>query len=184
MPNIDLPQERIDAALPRVEKGLKSYTWLQARCREVDVRCDQEFRRRFNGFYRVRRNQQWQDAFYDLLETGKRRPIGFAEALTGLNLRTGRCEASFASKLVATLDPSRPVIDSFVLNNVGMRLPAQSHQSRMQATVDVYRRLTECLEAYLASAPGQYLIMAFDLAYPSAGISEMKKLDLTLWQAR
>lgn len=184
MMTVELTQAGIDAALPRVKKGLDSYVWLQAKHAATDVRADADFRRRFNGFYKVRRNQAWQDVFYDLLERGKSRPTTFADTLAELQRRTGRCEASFASKLVATLDPTLPVIDAFVLQNVGMRLPPATKADRVAATVDIHHRLTETLGACLTTPSGRYLVRAFDRAFPQAGITDMKKLDLVLWQTR
>lgn len=181
---IQLTEAGIDAALPRVDKGLKSYLQLQADYRTADVRNNADFRRRFNGFYKVRRNQAWQEQFYDVLETGKATPINFSEALAALHARTNRCEASFASKLVATLDPTKPVIDAFVLDNVGMRLPSPSRAGRLEATVRVYEELADCLNAYLETPRGRYVVAAFEHAYPRAAITNIKKLDLVLWQAR
>ena len=62
----------MDAALPRVEEGLRRYLWLQARVADTDgFHCHPEFRRRFNLFYRVRRDPAWQDAFYSLMARAK-----------------------------------------------------------------------------------------------------------------
>ena len=61
-------------------RGLEKYLGIQARLRECDVRIDVEFRRRFNGFYRVRRGAAWQDAFYGLLERAKAEPSTFGES--------------------------------------------------------------------------------------------------------
>ncbi len=56
---ICLTKAEIDAALPRVAVGLKKYVWLQAQRDTCDLRSDPEYRKRFNGFYRVRRGQDW-----------------------------------------------------------------------------------------------------------------------------
>ena len=65
---IHLEPAQIDAALQRVGEGLKQYEWLQAKvANQPGFEMDPEFRRRFNGFYRVRRGQQWQDQFYPLM---------------------------------------------------------------------------------------------------------------------
>src|SRR5439155_1069029 len=49
-----------------------------------------------------------------LLERRKRQPASFGSVLRELHEATGRFEASFASKLVATIRPDTPVIDSVV----------------------------------------------------------------------
>jgi hypothetical protein len=48
---ITLTQAYIDAALKRVEPGLRKYMWLQQHRDTCDLRSDPEFRKRFNGFY-------------------------------------------------------------------------------------------------------------------------------------
>jgi hypothetical protein len=68
--------------------------------------------------------------FFALLESSKLNGIGFPEALREIHHRCGMVEASFASKLVATLDPSKPVIDKFVLEYFAMRLPTTGLRAR------------------------------------------------------
>ncbi len=181
---IPLTPSSIEAALPRVKPGLAKYVSLQRRYPLTDVRHDLDFRREFNGFYRVRRNRDWQDSFYDLLEEGKTRPVRFRELLEELQQRTGRCESSFASKLAATLDPSLPVIDSVVLANVGLRLPPRSAANRIELTVRVHQALSDGYAAFLATPSGAHLVEAFRREYPDNAVTTVKALDLVLWQTR
>ena len=47
-----------------------------------DVTTDAEFQRRFNGFYRVRRDSDWRSAYYGLMQSAKDMgTIEFAEVL-------------------------------------------------------------------------------------------------------
>ena len=75
MSEIELDRVAIDRALPHIRKGLQKYLWLQAELHSRNVSRDREFQRRFNGFYRVRRNSDWQRAFFGILERGKTRPV-------------------------------------------------------------------------------------------------------------
>ena len=184
MPSIDLTRERIDAALPRVEPGLEKYTWLQEHFRTREVTSDADFQRRFNGFYRVRRGPDWQRPFYALLERCKHEPTSFADVLHHLQTATGRVEASFASKLVATVDPSLPIIDSVVLQNVGLRLPAPGVPHRLQRVVEAHEELARCFAAFLDSDTGAYLLDRFEATYPRSRVTKVKALDLVLWQDR
>lgn len=138
----------------------------------------------FNGFYRVRRGQDWQDKFYDLLEAKKGQTVPFAEVLDTLHRTTGRYEASFASKLLATIDPRMPVIDSIVLRNLNLRLPAASSKQRIERIQEVHSRLVTCFEEFLSTEMGRHLVERFRDAYPAANITEIKMLDLVLWQTR
>ena len=168
---------------PHVGVGLQQYEWLQARvAAEGDFAQDPEFRRHFNRFYRVRRDPQWRDSFYGLMRRGRRDPLEFRAVLDALHTVTNRYEASFASKLVATLDPSKPVIDRFVLKNTGLRLPAPAAANRAERICQVYEELISGFSAFLNSEPGHYLVDQFKRTYPDATVTNVKMLDLVLWQ--
>lgn len=102
-----------------------------------------------------------------------------------LHNTTGRVEASFASKLVASVNPDLPVIDAFVLRNLGLRLPrAGVIDSRLRRMVDLYDQIQRLFAEYLETAVGRRLIVSFEQAYPGRGLTPVKTLDLVLWQAR
>lgn len=180
---IHLTPVEISAALPRLKRGVQQYVWLQAH-RDRDLSSDREFRRRFNAFYRVRRGPAWQDAFFRLLERSKQTSPTFRGVLEHLHASTGRYEASFASKLLATVAPEYPVIDAEVLRNVGLRLPPYGTADRFDRICEVHHRLAEEFEEYLLTASGTELVAAFRSAFPHAAITEVKMVDLVLWQTR
>jgi hypothetical protein len=92
--------------------------WLQRELHVRDVARDEEYPTRFGGFYRVRRGSAWRQAFFGTLQDARRRPAAIGEILERLHRATNRIEASFSNKLVATVDPSQPVIDSVVFRNL------------------------------------------------------------------
>jgi hypothetical protein len=181
---INLNEETIDAALSRLTPYLNAYLWLQTHRDVCDVRTDASFRKRFNAFYKVRRGSDWQDKFYELLERRKGRASSFAEVLDALHSATGRYEASFASKLLATIDPDMPVIDSIVLRNLDVRLPAYGSDRRRGRIVELHGRLLSSLTVFLKTDVGRYLVRRFRATYPEADVTEIKMLDLVLWQTR
>lgn len=179
-----LTSSDIDAALPRVEPGLRKYLWLQAHRDLSDLRSYAEYRRRFNAFFRVRRSREWQDKFYDLLETNKTQKPGFRDLLESLYRSTGRYEASFASKLLATIEPHMPVIDSIVLRNLNLSLSAFRSSQRPARIAELHCTLVSCFRDFLATDNGQHIVDRFRASYPDAQITEVKMLDLVLWQTR
>ena len=181
---IELTLTNIDEAVARTAPGLAKYLWLQERLHHGDVRRDAEFQRRFNGFYRVRRNETWRTVYFDLMEHAKSTSIGFADALASLREATGRLEASFASKLVASLNPALPVVDRFVLDNFGLSLPYQYAANRERTIVDLYTELQVRYARLLASEKGRLIVSRFTAAHPYAAINDLKKVDLVLWQHR
>lgn len=182
---ITLTETQIDDALTRLEKGLRKYCWIQDNLHRAGVDQDKEFQTRFNDFYKVRRNAGWRACYFTLLEHGKTQPVcSFPMILGALREQTGQIEASFASKLIATLDPSQPVIDKFVLTNFGLSLPAQYAKDRESKTATVYQCLCRLYEELLSLPVAQTVRRKFTQAYPWADISNLKMLDLVLWQTR
>jgi hypothetical protein len=113
-----------------------------------------------------------------------RERLDFSAILGLLFQATKRYEASFSSKLVATVDPSKPVIDRVVLNNLRLRLPLSGAINREARICRIYSRLISVFSAYLSTEEGIYLISAFRRTYANANITEVKMLDLVLWQTR
>ena len=158
---IDITTEQIDCALLRVEEGLKKYLSLQESLKKVDISNNRDFQKRFNHFYRVRRNNDWQSQFYKLLQSHKNNKISFSDALKKIHKNTGRFEASFASKLVATIHPDKPVIDKFVLENAGLKLPYSSAKDRESKIILVYGQLESKFQHFLNTENGKYLVKQF-----------------------
>lgn len=184
-PMCDVTEEQVQIALSGLQPSLTKYLWLQRQVRLCDdISTNGEFQRRFIGFYRVRRNSGWCSEFFKLMGASKSKGIDFPEALREINCRCGKIEASFASKLVATLDPSKPVIDKFVLSHFAMRLPRWGSTSREEKTIKLYCELCGKYADLLQSPTGKLILGLFDLRYPNSEVTELKKVDLVLWQVR
>jgi hypothetical protein len=177
-------EEQLQMALVRLEHKMDTYIWLQSRVQLCDVSTDKEFQRKFSGFYRVRRGSQWIEHYFCLMQSSKPNGIDFPNALQELHRLCGQIEASFSSKLVATLDPSKPVIDKFVLKYFGIRLPRRHTKDRESKTIELYRDLCDKYSALTQCPTGKLIREAFDRRYPDLQISELKKLDFVLWQLR
>ncbi len=181
---IDITKEQIDCALLRVENSLMKYISLQNDLKNTDISKDRAYQKRFNHYYRVRRNSSWQSQFYKILQEKKNEKITFSEALKNIHAKTGRYEASFASKLVATIHPDKPVIDKFVLENAGLKLPYSPSKDREKKIVYVYVQLQEKFQDLLAKENGKYLVEKFGAKFPNKNITKVKMVDLVLWQTR
>jgi hypothetical protein len=174
----------IDTALVRLKTGVERYIWLQRNVRVCDVTQNKEFQTRFDAFYKVRRGPIWRAEYFSLMEAAKGSGIDFPDALREFRHRTCQVEVAFASKLVATLDPTRPVIDRFVLQNFNLQLPTWGAREREARAVDVYRGLCSGYAALLQSKAGAVILDRFESRFPGSGITELKKIDLVLWQIR
>ncbi|MHA3795442.1 hypothetical protein ACX0MU_27540 [Rhizorhabdus wittichii] len=140
----DLLASSLPSILTRLQarrSDMDRYQYLMERVGRCDVRTDAHFQRTFNGLYMVRRGAPWRKAFYDLFETQKTAgEQSFQHVLTVLHDLTGRVEASFASKLLATIDPAMPVYD-----------PGSGSTWRSRpAQVQLYRGYRPCAKTMLA----------------------------------
>jgi hypothetical protein len=146
-------------------------------------------RRRFNAYYGVRRNAAWRASFYTHFEAAKRSTLATPELfeiiVSGLMAETGRIEASFASKLVATLRPNGPVIDSVVRAWLARYLDPPRFASDLGTVVAYYRWLEAKMLETALTPEAQHWAAVFDQAFPTqtgeAPISAMKRLDFLIW---
>ena len=80
------------------------------------------YQRNYNYFYRVRRNTSWRQIYYSIFEQEKKSVPSFERIIREIWNKTGRVEASFSSKMVATIDPEMPVWDKYVLQNLHIKI--------------------------------------------------------------
>ena len=151
----------------------------------IDVSKDYEFQRTFNAFYRIRRNAEWRRWFYGLFESAKKNHFSFEDVINRLYAETGNVEASFSSKLLATIDPDKPIWDQYVLHNLGLELKGNTSQERVKNAVMVYGRIEEWFENYLQTKEAHENIAEFDRWLPNyTWLSAVKKIDYLLWSKR
>ncbi|MYN45904.1 hypothetical protein GTP23_12685 [Pseudoduganella sp. FT93W] len=176
----------IKDALSRAQKGILQYTELMRLFAMVDVSDDAKFQRAYNAFYRVQRRQEsWYRGYYSLMQSLKGKNSTFSDILDEIYRLTGRYEPSFASKLLATIDPSKPVWDRFVLENSGHKAPSYSHKEKFELAKKVYASLEKWYSEFVDSADGQNCIAEFDRTVVSDFcFTDVKKVDFILWQTR
>ena len=166
--------------------GLDGYAQIQRATRETDVSSDAAFQRLYNRFYRVRRNAEWQSAYYEIMQREKAGAVlSFEDILREMHERTGNVEASFTSKMVATLDPGRPIWDSIVLEKLGLRLKGTTAQAKLENAISVYESIVGWYADYLATEDAARNIALFDELLPDyAWLTPVKKVDFLLWSSR
>ena len=183
--------EKVKIALPKIETGLRKYQDIMTMLNKVNVSLDKDFQRMYNGFYRVRqRKPEFYEVYYAYMEKIKGNSVSFEDVIRHLYTELGRIEPSFSSKLVATIDDSKPVWDIYVLNNLDLKQPPYSSGSdeaklrRVEKLIDLYSKITDWYSVSLDDSSVIEAIKLFDDCYPDADISKTKKIDLILWQTR
>lgn len=182
---IDITKAEIDLAIPKVKEGLEKYYLIQKKFNNINIQKDFVFQRKFNGFYRVRRNAEWRKSFYDIFENSKNTACAdFKIVLEQIYKKTNMVEASFASKLIATINLDLPVLDKFILDNTNLKLPYTGAKNRLNKIVKIYNELIKKFDSFKKTENGKYLVLKFKKEFPSYKITETKMIDLVLWQTR
>jgi len=208
-PSFDSPivaVQRTAAVLPSLQeaaltlmRGRKSspvsvYLGLIDAVHAADLRAEAalSFRTRFNGYYGVRRNAAWREAFYgafeDMKASDRSAPDLFDAGLRALHQRTGRVEASFVSKAVATLHPASPVIDKVLRDRFTNLTVAPQFGNGLEAALIYHRWLAEVMTLLAKTSQAQAWFGIYDDSFAgipgAAGIHPVKKLDFLIWGGR
>jgi hypothetical protein len=171
----------------KIKEGVRKYTWIMDNLHKTDVSKDREFQKAFNHFYRIRQKKQvFYDSLYDYLEKNKNNPVTFKQTLTYFFDKLGSLEASFSSKVVATINPNMPVWDSVVLKNIGLKPPPyyKSYPERIQMAIDTYNKIINWYDDHLTKQDTLSKIQLFDREIGKTNLTPIKKADLILWQTR
>ena len=180
-----MDEARVELALTKIDSGLKKYLSIMNEFHNVDVSNNLEFQRMYNGFYRLRqRTSDFYAEYYEYMEKNRDRNLTYPEVLTHFYNRFNRIEASFSSKLLATINPSMPVWDVYVLNNLGLKKPPYTSKNRLKETIALYEKICDWYAEFLKTDDAKFIINNFDNTYGDVKITEMKKVDLVLWQMR
>ena len=143
------------------------------------------FQHAFNAFYRVRRNAEWRKCYYKIFEQAKKEHYSFADVIGCLYVETGNIEASFSSKMIATIDSDKPIWDQYVLQNMGLELKGKNPRERVENAILIYDRIERWYKDYLTTEEARKNIKEFDRWLPSySWIPDIKKIDYLLWSKR
>ena len=144
-----------------------------------------DFQRKFNGYYRIRRNAEWKHHYYNLFQQAIKAHFSFEQIITELYQLTGNIEASFSSKMLATIDASKPIWDQYVLQNLGFKLFGKTKKEKLDTAIILYGKIEEWYSEYLPTAEARHNIKEFDRVLPQyTWVSDIKKIDCLLWSNR
>ena len=165
--------------------GFDKYTKIMDMVRKTDVSSDPDFQRTFNGFYRVRRNAEWRKAYYDLFETAKDSNPSFEYIIRAMYESTGNIEASFSSKMLATINANMPIWDRYVVQNLCLNMKSKTKEDQLKCAVDLYEQIVAWYDGFIQTDNGRECIAEFDQTLPGyVWMSDVKKIDFYLWSIR
>ena len=165
-------------------KVLATYCWLQDNLHKQNVAVDTEYRKKFSGYYRMRFvSQEYRDQFFKLFEEIKSESFPSFRAVSQKLFQVdGKHEFSFITKMLHTIEPSRPIYDSQV--DIALEIHRYYQPNFEEKLRQDEHILAQISAAYreLASSPGMIELLAeFDKIIPGHTMSAEKKIDFILW---
>ena len=172
--------------------GLKTYIDILDTIQQEHFVATAEFQKKFNGFYRVRqKSAAWYDKYYKLMEEQKSADRSFKDLLLCLEPISRTIDASFVSKLMAAVDPSFPIWDKHVLQNLELlkgweKTTGRDRMLRIDEADRIYQEIKTWYETFICSEDGKRCVAAFDAAMPryKDKLTTVKKIDYLLWSKR
>lgn len=167
------------------DMAFDKYQYIMEHVRTVDVSADKKFQRTFNGFYKIRYSKDWTEFYYQYFEQVKKGTPTFEDIITYLYDQFGRVEASFSSKMLATIVPEKPIWDQYVLQNLKLELKDTIREEKLKQAIFLYDEIEEWYDSYLKTRNAIESIQIFDAMFPDAKwLSNTKKIDYILWSKR
>ena len=168
-----------------IQISFDKYAKIMRMFEEVNVLESREFQRFFNGFYRVRRGAEWQKRYYAFFEECRKTNPTFESIIIAIYKQTGNVEASFASKMLHTINSDMPIWDKFVLKQLKKKLTGKTKEEKIKNAIHIYKEIIEWYKTYLKTREATECIKELDSLFPIyCWFSKTKKIDFLLWQMR
>ena len=131
------------------------------------------WRKKFSWYYNLRLTEKRMSDMLAVYES-----LGDKADFATLMHALGGCSAAFASKLLATINPDLPIIDSRVINLFDKKI-----NSVPERAISFYNELVDWYDRYLESEECRCYLNWFDTATQRFAdkISRHKKVDFLLW---
>jgi len=201
----NISEERIINALKDRAKGISTYIELM-KIIEKEKELPDEFKEEFKKFYGMKRckfSDEFYDKYFEYLDKNRKmnnpnyKEIEFSEVIDDIwkTKTSKRVEASFSSKLLASINNEKPVWDSNVFSRLKMTRTAsiKDKDKQIKKTISKYKDLENEINSEFFGTKktnnGDKCIHIFDKFFNETFeektdlkyITPMKKIDLILW---
>jgi len=175
----------------KIERGLLQYKEIMAlfKCSQ-NIEKDDVLQKRYKTFYRLynaRKDDQFYKGYFKLLKNAKQgESLDIRKVLEQLKRLSNKNEISFASKLLATIDPKLPIWDSRVRERVNEMSDIQlkATYKNTEECVQAYHSLVTWYDKFMGSVEAKKMIAEFDSHFPNQKITAIKKVDFIFWQTK
>ena len=170
----------------KIVSSIPDYLYLQKK--KFD---DIEYEKKFTSFYKLnlgKNNNAFKKKYFALLkESSKKNTVHFENVIQRLSKINSKSQLSFSSKLVATIDNKKCVIDSRILHQLSIsRYYIKDTTKRQKRDIEIYNAVNKFFNAFAKQKEGKELLKIFnDKTKKIKGatkVSAVKKLDFIFWQ--
>lgn len=159
------------------------------------------FRKKFISYYDVREDKYWLDQFFQFFDSVKNQPdIGFetiVRTISGFEHKRKnrkepvnteetvyRCGAVYASKMLATINQEKPIIDSNVFANLNIeKIKGNTIDEKINDAIKKYKQVEEIHRQIKQNSQDMEKIKKlFKDELQIEGLSDSKMIDFLFWK--
>jgi hypothetical protein len=175
----------------KIEKGLFQYKEIMMLFKSSkNIENDDVLQKRyktFYGMYTARKDAQFYKVYFKWLKNAREgESLDMRSLLEQLKRSSNKNEISFASKLLATVDPKLPIWDSRVRKriNAAGEIKLKVSFKSIDECVEGYNSMLLWYSKFMKSDKAKEMIAEFDLHLPNQKITKIKKIDFMFWQTK
>ncbi len=166
--------------------GVDKYLSIMNGLHEVNISSikGESLRKQYCNFYRMnRRSKEFKTSYFKIFENLKIENVDdFDLVIDKISETTNRIEASFSSKMVASINANKPLLDSIILKNLEIKLPKHGSSERTIKIKLIYKELEDNYQIFLKTKSAKNWLNLFDKKIGKFNISNIKKIDFIIWQ--
>lgn len=150
----------------------------------LDKTFDDDYKKNFNAYYGVRRNEDWRKVYYTFFKKNKNnKNIIFEEIIRYLhnNPKVQNIEPSFSSKMLATINPDKPIWDKYVLEAFDLKQKKKEDVEKIEEAIDIYKQIEDNYKELLKNKEVQETIKQIRKILKEDKLTDTKILDYIIW---
>lgn len=149
----------------------------------IDVSSNSDFKDIFRKYYKIRRNECWREKYFVFFQQNRdNKNIQFQDVIEAISI-DNNVEASFASKMIATINKDNPLYDHNIVAALNAKpIYSKCKSERMRNRIAIYKSIEKWYKENLTCSQAKTMINEFDRLFCKySSISRCKKLDFILW---
>lgn len=177
-----------DEILKHLEESVPVYEFIQKEYARGNVIHNQLFKFVFTAYYRLDRaglSPEMKNRIFELLDAGEGDIRTIVEDLSHYKTAKGQntVQFSFATKIVHTIRPDRPIFDSHLGRLLGLRVQGKTLEEKIDSCETVYGSLQKAVQVIGARQEIKTVIEKFRSKFQMQPleISDEKIIDFLLW---